>query len=370
MPSSTNPNDEQYWADYDGLQYVKHQLLIKYLGGWFPILCSWSGRVLYVDCNAGRGRHKTGHEGSPILALKTLLNHCQKATISKNAQVSVVFFENNPVNYDYLISEIRLLGDLPKFIDIKTYKSDYEIHLMETIIEFQKAGQQHTPALIFVDPYGFKLSMGLLNRLLSFERCELFINFMYRYVDMAMHNLAQANNLDELFGNPNWRFLVDIQESDVRAKQIIGFFSKQLNAQYVTHMLMLGNNNVIKYVLLHASNHRRGRELIKDVIWSIVPDGIFEVSERRNPNQMILINPEPDLRFLKDRLWEDFTGCEVKMTDLYNWLLEEPFRKPHLHTILTEYRNNHIVTFNNRYDRIAFNNNPLIGFPSKRPKEA
>jgi three-Cys-motif partner protein len=67
--------DKEYWESYNDLQRTKHSILRKYLGAWFPILTSWSGRVLYIDCHAGRGRHKTGEEGSPIIALNCLLNH-------------------------------------------------------------------------------------------------------------------------------------------------------------------------------------------------------------------------------------------------------------------------------------------------------
>ena len=64
--------DEKYWSSYDGLQLAKHTILKRYLGGWFPKLTSAYDRVLYVDCHAGRGRHNTGQEGSPILGLEDL----------------------------------------------------------------------------------------------------------------------------------------------------------------------------------------------------------------------------------------------------------------------------------------------------------
>ena len=54
----------EYWNDFNNLQRKKHELLQRYLGRWFPILGSWSGRIVYVDCNAGRGRHSTGEPGS------------------------------------------------------------------------------------------------------------------------------------------------------------------------------------------------------------------------------------------------------------------------------------------------------------------
>ena len=91
--------DERYWANYDGLQLAKHAILQRYLGGWFPKLTSANNRVLYIDCHAGRGRHTTGQEGSPIIALKGLLKHRSIDKILKRADVNFIFFERNDKNY-------------------------------------------------------------------------------------------------------------------------------------------------------------------------------------------------------------------------------------------------------------------------------
>ena len=88
--------NEDYWSDYTGLQHAKHQLLSKYLGGWFPILARFHGRVIYIDCHAGRGRHDTGQEGSPIIALERLLTHQLRPKILDSTEIHFVFFENNP----------------------------------------------------------------------------------------------------------------------------------------------------------------------------------------------------------------------------------------------------------------------------------
>jgi hypothetical protein len=42
MPPPLGATDDKYWAEYDGLQYAKHQLLSKYLAGWLPILAGGS----------------------------------------------------------------------------------------------------------------------------------------------------------------------------------------------------------------------------------------------------------------------------------------------------------------------------------------
>ena len=94
--------DEKYWSNYDGLQLAKHTILKRYLGGWFPKLTSAYDRVLYIDCHAGRGRHDTGQEGSPILALKGLLKHRSLDRILQNANVNFIFFERNRHNYQII----------------------------------------------------------------------------------------------------------------------------------------------------------------------------------------------------------------------------------------------------------------------------
>ena len=90
--------NERYWSEYTGLQEAKHQLLRKYLAGWFPILTSFHGRVIYVDCHAGRGIHETGQQGSPILALQGLLTHQLRTQILDSTEVYFIFFENDPTN--------------------------------------------------------------------------------------------------------------------------------------------------------------------------------------------------------------------------------------------------------------------------------
>jgi three-Cys-motif partner protein len=361
-----NATDEKYWAEYDGLQHAKHQLLRKYLGGWFPILSSWSGRVLYLDCHAGRGRHRTGHEGSPILALRLLLEHRQRQRILALTEVRFIFFEIDQTNYNLLLKEINTLGQLPRGVWVDNYHDDYEDVLRRTVDNLGSQSERLAPAFAFVDPYGFKLSMDLLNDLLGFPQCELLINFMYRYVDMAIHNPAQAANMDSLFGCRHWRELIGIEDNEERAEKIIALFSSQLRADFVTHMYMRAKNGVLKYVLLHATNHRRGREVMKGAMWAVTPDGSFTAFERHAPAQLVLIVPDPDLEPLREHLWTCFAGKQVRMKEIYDWLVGELYLKSHLHTILRDYRNRKIVDFSDYGDRFAFNRDPLASFPSER----
>ncbi len=365
-----NDTDERYWAEYTGLQEAKHQLLRRYLAGWFPILASAHGRVIYVDCHAGRGIHETGQQGSPILVLQELCNHQLRDQILRSTEVQFIFFENDPINYKHLCTEIASLGESPSNIKVEIVQDDYEKSLRELVDDMNRRNQSLAPSFAFVDPFGFTLSMGLLNDLLAFPSCELLINFMYRYVDMAIHHPAQASNMDSLFGCQDWRELASIGNPRERERETIALFSHQLKAEFVTHMNMIGDNSVLKYVLLHASNHPRGRELMKESMWTVVPDGSFTAFERDAPDQLVLIEPEPSLEPLKDLLWRNFVGQQVYMEEIYNWLLRELYLKKHVHQVLREYRNQGFVDFSGYEGTFAFSKNPLASFPLWRPTES
>ena len=88
----------QYWDEYTNLQYTKHMLIREYLKGWFPKLGFWSGRVVYLDTHAGRGEHKQGQAGSPIVALETLLQHSFRDRILRNSEARFFFIEHDAKN--------------------------------------------------------------------------------------------------------------------------------------------------------------------------------------------------------------------------------------------------------------------------------
>ena len=54
---------------------AKHEILKRYLGAWFPILSTYSDRIIYLDGFAGPGVYEGGEDGSPVIALQTAVNH-------------------------------------------------------------------------------------------------------------------------------------------------------------------------------------------------------------------------------------------------------------------------------------------------------
>src|SRR5437870_263200 len=54
---------------------AKHRILRRYLDAWLPIMARWNPRIVIIDGFAGPGRYLGGEEGSPLIALRALLEH-------------------------------------------------------------------------------------------------------------------------------------------------------------------------------------------------------------------------------------------------------------------------------------------------------
>jgi hypothetical protein len=169
--------------------------------------------------------------------------------------------------------------------------------------------------------------------------------------------------MDRLFGSTTWKELRNIENATERSETAITLFGHQLKAQHVTHMYMRARNGALKYALIHASNHPRGRELIKGAMWKVDPGGTFSANEKDSPDQPVLLVPDPDLTPLETKLFRDFRGRVVPMKELYEWLLHEIYLEKHLHQVIRELRNEGNVIASGYDGRFAFNKNPTIEFP-------
>ncbi len=73
---------------------AKHQILRAYLEAWIPIMSRWNDRLLLIDGFAGPGRYDGGEEGSPLIMLRTLLNHRNFVT-NRRTTFSFLFIEQD-----------------------------------------------------------------------------------------------------------------------------------------------------------------------------------------------------------------------------------------------------------------------------------
>ncbi len=305
MTSCADPNPG-YWEEYGPFQHVKHDLLRCYLNGWYPKLGTWARRVLYVDTHAGRGRYETGDPGSPVVALQTLLQHSFRDRLLAASEFNFLFIERDPENLATLQAQIDQLRPFPPRINVELHAGDAFERLSAILGELRQEQAQMAPAFLFVDPYGFKIPGRLLGDLMKAGRVELFVNVMWRELDMLTQQrpapgTSHARTLDEVFGSEAWRTEIVGPTMDARLDQAVALLARTIGGKWWTSAVrMVSGGQATRYMLLHLTNSDHGRDLMKECSWSASPAGQFRVRRSDNPDQQFLIEPEPDLRPLAD----------------------------------------------------------------------
>jgi three-Cys-motif partner protein len=357
----------KYWNEYSNLQKTKHDLIRCYLGGWFAKLGSCAGRVLYVDTHAGRGKHLSGELGSPLVALATLLNHIARERLLRNCTFTFFLIEKDDDNLNQLIREIESLGKLPTQVRVQPVAGDFSRRL-EDVLAFLNDRKYGVPAFIFVDPYGFSLPGSLLRAVMNAGKVELFINVIWRELDMAIAQAKQelssgaglARTLDAVFGGLNWRERIDSPDFDIRANQAVELLREMVGATWATHIRMLGDNRVTRYLLLHLTNHDDGRDLMKDCMWKVCPDGGFYARKSDDISQEYLILPTADLRPLRSKILVLLSERSYRWHELSEWLRSEVWRPPHLTKVLRELRAEKMIGATDFDGRFGPKSDPLI----------
>lgn len=359
--TSDADSNNDYWLEYTNLQHVKHRLIEEYLKGWFPKL-SWSGRILYLDTHAGRGSHRGGQAGSPIVALNTLIQHSARDHILRRCEAKFVLIEQDSNNLAALKSEIERLGPLPNNIKVHPTCGNSFEELQQLVTELKQNGNRIAPAFVFVDPYGFKVPGALLRDLMDSGRVELFINIIWRELNMAIVRPAGglAQTLDMIFGGDSWRSAISSQDPDERAEQAIALLRSVTGAKWSTYIRMLGGNHATRYFLLHLTNHPDGRALMKDCLWKVCPSGGFYARRRDDPRQQFLISPEPDLNPLRAWVLRHLKERPKRWQELRQLLLEEIWREPQLNEIVRSLRNEGSICGEQFTGRFGPSANPLL----------
>lgn len=331
-----------YWLEYTNLQRVKHQLITEYLKGWFPKLGFWAGKIIYFDTHAGRGKHQQGQLGSPLVALRTLLSHSHRDQLLQRSEFRFVFIETDRENVAVLEQELDGLKPLPGRIHVKTNPGDCFEELEKLVGELEKQNQRLAPSFFFIDPYGFKVPGSLLARLMKFDHVELFVNVIWRELDMAMQQAGPlTNTLNEVFDGDRWKQVTG--DFDDRANQTVSLFKEITGARWATYIRMLSDNQTTRYLLVHLTNHDAGRDLMKDCMWKVCPDGGFYVRKSDDPAQQYLILPEPDLAPLRCWVINRLKKQPTYWQDLINDLRSEIWREPHLSQVLRELRKEKVL---------------------------
>ncbi|WP_433417539.1 three-Cys-motif partner protein TcmP [Microtetraspora malaysiensis] len=317
---------------------AKHEILRSYLGGWFPVLSTYNGRVVFLDGFAGPGRYENGEPGSPIIALTTLLDHSFFPKMK--SEFLFVFCEPKPDRFESLQSEVKALmnerAPWPRHVKVILLDKPFQEAASNIVEDLKRHRKALAPTFAFVDPFGISgLPIELLRDLLASPRCELFVNYM---VD-SVNRFAGAGNVDhhltELFGTDRYKEAANPANGQSRQQFLHDLYENQLKSvcgfSFVQSFGMINKTGHIGYYLFYGTRDVKGLELMKDAMWKLDPGGDYRFSDRLAGQTVLFIEDMLDVRPLRDAILTTFSGRTVAIEELERFtIIQTPYKKSHL----------------------------------------
>lgn len=305
---------------------MKHFILKKYLGAWLPIIGNSSKRVIFIDGFAGPGEYKEGNDGSPIIALKALIDH--KLTLA--SEFIFIFIEKEKDRCTHLSQVISKLKTPQKAnIKFKVECGEFKEVITKILDDLENAGEKMAPTFLFIDPFGFSgIPMEQIKRFMVNNKCEVLITFMLDEMIRFCSLPQNENNLNELFGSEEWKRIINDSNlsSEEKSWELHNFYLNQLKnvakITYVRSFKMINKFNKIDYFLFFGTNNLLGLEKMKDAMWAVDPNGQFSFSDATyDPKQTLLFSPSPNYPKLEKEIIAEFKGRKATIEQIDEFVI-------------------------------------------------
>lgn len=316
---------------------AKHEILRRYIQAWAPILSQGNfPHLVFIDGFAGPGRYSKGEEGSPVIAIKAVVEQPRPI----KAKVDFHFIELAKERADHLASEIAALT-LPPNIAVKLHSArSFQNAFPDVWNSYApKSGRSRPPTFVFIDPFGYKIPFQYVADVLRAPSCEVLITFMFEEINRFLSQGQQPNNFDDLFGCRDWREGISIKLPTDRLKFLHDLYQRQLTdaagAEFVRSFTMRNERNATDYFLFFATKSELGLKKMKEAMWRVDVSGAYTFSDATDPNQSVLFTAEPDRRLLGRLIDEEFSGAESTVGEVERFVVcRTPFRETHYKKIL------------------------------------
>ncbi|MDP8205605.1 MAG: three-Cys-motif partner protein TcmP [Candidatus Electryonea clarkiae] len=318
---------------------AKHEILQRYLGAWYPILCNTNERVIFIDGFSGPGIYSGGEPGSPIIALRAAIEHLA------NLQNELIFRF-----YDDILERVKCLEEeiskleIPPNYNVVAEHGKFSDKILKPLEYLESQVNKPIPTFVFIDPFGFKdVRFDIIRRLLNLQKCEVLINFnisgMRRNIDHDdpktkehVHNYFDDNDIFEVIDKYGYK------ENILRT-----FYQKKLEdeAQFVRYFGMENRTGITVYYLFFASNNSLGHKKMKEAMWRSDPTGEYRFSDRTDENQTIMLIEETVTSNLSTILLNEFKSFGyIDSEEITKYVDDKtPFLEKHKNITLREMEN-------------------------------
>lgn len=297
---------------------AKHHILKRYLEAWAPILLQRksSEGVLYIDGFAGPGKYAGNEPGSPIIAMKSLINHTLKTNFK--GKISFYFIEQRKDRAQHLEGLIKKdFPELPEDIVYKVSNGEFNQKIKELLDRADELRKNLRPCFCFVDPFGWNdLDYNSLGRIMKYPKAELFITFMAGFLNRFKESEPHKDSMTRLYSDEQIKRMKDQHlTGDDRQKLILRMFVDNLKEhikEYTTEKILdfsfsayNGSNN-LSYYLVHLTKSCKGKEAMKEAMFNVKKDGNYSFTDFDfDPRQTSLVS------YFEEDLWVSNAANDV-----------------------------------------------------------
>jgi len=227
--------------------------------------------------------------------------------------VNFIFIEKDERRANHLeslMNPMRTILPSNCNVDVINDKFDGTMNVIMDLLDEQE--KNLAPSFIMLDPFGVsETPMEVIARVLRNPRSEVFISFMYDYINRFRGNPEFEPHLNDLFGCTEWKNGIEIEDSSERRQFYYSLYESKIReagAKFVVHFDLFEGNRLI-YSVFFGTQHILGSDRMKQAIWKVAPFGDFSF-RGVHVNQLTLGLENPDLNPLKDLILNKFIDRE------------------------------------------------------------
>ncbi len=314
--------------DADPHTKAKHAILREYMKRWLPILSRQarnvgSGqRLLYVDGFAGAGEYTNNVQGSPLVAIEAAAQHSHEFTVP----IVFVFIEQRKDRVDHLKNLITtkkhaILGT--KQLVVEPIEGDCETEVLRIINAHENQKQKLGPAFFFLDQFGYSsFSMGLVNRILAHDVCEVFSYLNWNLLHPFMTDQTKWSGITKAFGGDEWKSVIGLsgQAKEDKFKEIyMAVLQARGGAKYTFPFAMRDQHDRVIYWLFFCTNNIRGLEEMKKAMWTVDRSGGFQFSDKHSAQLGHLFTVDDE--WLADHLFAEHENKTMSVGNVREYVL-------------------------------------------------
>lgn len=283
---------------------AKHRVLGRYYDAFFPIMLATFPRLTVFDGYAGPGEYSKGEEGSPLIALRKLLDRHELVTTRR--PVRFIFVEEREDRLAYLQNLVSSRFRSPGHIRVDYHQGSCE-DVWEAALTSARAWGQ--PIFANLDPFGAGVPYRLVERLGANRGSEVLVTFMSDWL-RRFATLEHLDDGDRQFGSREWRKVAGLASPLEKELFLVEEYRRTLARAGLDLCapFRLADEGGRAFYLIYATAHMRGLERMKEAMWKTDPVRGIEFRDPQDPAQGVLDLgvPDPDLdplcRRLLDRL--------------------------------------------------------------------